>query len=254
MSEPVNDLPKQRIKTRKPVYVRQQKVNIPANNNNNISTADSNNDNNTAAEVSGPSITYSNVDDKVLLEKVELLHSFTGDTMNAIKNEEDQHPGSSGCPSRNDSAELLRILDDTHQHIRNNLLRGIHQKSRRSSVSSAGGFRVSPAQSDYDLDNENKFRKMKKVDDILMFKIDHVSKESIDNNQVDDVVTEVALLLPPPIVGMRESRSNPMLIELNQMKELEIIEEQENEQDNQSESGEGSTLLVQEGIETEKSK
>ena len=95
---------------------------------------------------------------------------------------------------------------------------------------------------------------MKKVDDILMFKIDHVSKESIDNNQVDDVVTEVALLLPPPIVGMRESRSNPMLIELNQMKELEIIEEQENEQDNQSESGEGSTLLVQEGIETEKSK
>ena len=48
-----------------------------------------------------------------------------------------------------------------------------------------------------------------------------------------------------PGLDLRESRSNPLLHELNQMKELEIIEEQ-NELDNQSDSGEATSLLQEE--------
>ncbi len=71
-------------------------------------------------------------------------------------------------------------------------------------------------------------RKPKKAEDMLMFKIDHASKESIEASATPDDVTETGSL-QPPVHGLRESRSNPMLIELGQTKELEIIEEQ-NEQ------------------------
>jgi hypothetical protein len=59
---------------------------------------------------------------RALMETVEMLHSFTRDTLNAIKNEDQQQLQQqqqlSGPDSRNDSEELLNILDATHQQFR----------------------------------------------------------------------------------------------------------------------------------------
>ena len=256
MSEPVNDLPKQRTKKRKQVYVRQQ------NNNNNNNTS---NNNNNSADNDGSNRNSSNNNngtdgnqvgdkDKTNLAE-EFAESFTRNAMKSMKLDVDQsqnQPLTSGCPSRNDSTELLKILDDTHQQFRSNLLRGIHQKQRRSSVSSAGGIRDSPAHSELDLDNEAKFRKPKRAEDMLVFKIDHASKESIEASGAQDDFTEASCLLVQPH-GLRESRSNPMLMDIGQIKELEIIEEQ-NELDNLSESGEEVSALVQVPVDQERGK
>jgi len=243
MSEPVNDLPKQRIKKRKPVYVRQQNV----NNNN-----------------------------KDFLQKVEMLHSFTEDTLNALKQEQEQ---GGACKTDQDSTELLKILDDTHQQFRNNLLRGVH-RSRQGSISSAGN-RESPAHSDIDIDSDNKPKKfeqakkmteMKKppeikklpeikkaseakkitqtpstpIEDMLFFKIDRPAEDNHESLEKDLLENDEEVHSPVASgLDLRESRSNPVLMELNQIKELEIIEEQ-NEQDNQSDSGECSSLLHEE--------
>jgi hypothetical protein len=229
MSEPVNDLPKQRIKKRKPVYVRQQAV---ANNNN-----------------------------RVLIEKVEMLHSFTQDTLDAIKQEQDTGAACNTTDTtKKESAELLKILDETHQQFRNNLLKGIYQK-RHGSISSAGN-RESPAQSDQEVDSDSKSRKLEQVkklteaakripekplvqvqgDEMLFLKIDHAIERE---ESIEEAAAEIHHPLTPTVLDLRESRSNPMLHDLNQIKELEIIEEQ-NEQDNQSDSGEATSLLQEE--------
>ena len=184
MSEPVNDLPKQRIKKRKPVYVRQQ-----ATNNNNS---------------------------RVLIEKVEMLHSFTQDTLDAIKQEQDQGACSIDT-TKKDSVELLKILDETHQQFRNNLLKGIYQK-RHGSISSAGN-RESPAHSDYEVDSDSKSRKIEQVkklteakrvaekplvqsDEMLFLKIDHAieREESVERRNSVEEAAEVnnQLQLQPP--------------------------------------------------------
>ena len=245
MSEPVNDLPKQRIKKRTPVYVRQQSAQTAAIN---------------------------NANNKLLLDKVEMLNSFTQDTMNAFKQEQERGSGVACKKDPNhDSAELLKILDETHQQFRNNILKAANA-GRQGSIGSIGN-RDSPAQSDYDTDTEMKPRRlepakkvseMKKLpeikkiqekaslsDEMLFLKIDH-SAESHDNEQanlLEDKEIHPAIptitTTPPAGLELRESRSTPMLLDLNPIKELEIIEEQ-NEQDNQSDCGEGASLLEDE--------
>ena len=207
-----------------------------------------------------------------------MLNSFTEDTLNALKQDQEQG-GACKTDPREDSTELLKILDDTHQQFRNNLLRGVH-RSRQGSISSAGN-RESPAHSDHDMDSDSKPRKfeqakkmteMKKqpevkklpeikkaseakkipqtpstpIEEMLFFKIDRPvedNHESLEKNLLED---DGEVHSPAtPALDLRESRSNPMLMELNQIKELEIIEEQ-NEQDNQSDSGECSSLLHEE--------
>jgi hypothetical protein len=245
MSEPVNDLPKQRVKKRTPVYVRQQSAQTAAIN------AQHN---------------------KVLLDKVETLQSFTQDTMNAVK--QDQERGSGACRNdpNHDSAELLKILDETHQQFRNNILKAANA-GRQGSISSIGN-RDSPAPSDYDTDTEVKPRRLepakkvvelkkpeaKKVaekpnlsDDMLFLKIDHShsaeTQEILEKNlhEVTDIYPTTPTITATTLAGLelRESRSTPMLLDLNPIKELEIIEEQ-NEQDNQSDCGEGTSLIEDE--------
>ena len=84
------------------------------------------------------------------------------------------------------------------------------------------------------------------IEEMLFFKIDRPvedNHESLEKNLLED---DGEVHSPAtPALDLRESRSNPMLMELNQIKELEIIEEQ-NEQDNQSDSGECSSLLHEE--------
>ena len=87
---------------------------------------------------------------------------------------------------------------------------------------------------------------------MLFFKIDKApdSQESLEKEHSEEPA-DVQHLAPGAGsatgagLDLRESRSTPMLLDLNQMKELEIIEEQ-NEQDNQSDSGECSSLLQDE--------
>ena len=227
------------------VYVRQQNINNNSHNSNTTNSADNDGPNSNTNTNSIGADGSSAVDKTKERQAEELVESFTRDALIAMKLDEDPlNPApSSGCPSRNDSAELLKILDDTHQQFRNNLLRGIHQKQRRSSVSSAGGIRDSPAHSEHDLDNEAKFRKPKRPEDMLVFKIDHASKESIEASGTHEDLNESNCLLVQTL-GLRESRSNPMLMDLGQTKELEIIEEQ-NELDNLSESGEEVSTLIQ---------
>jgi hypothetical protein len=71
---------------------------------------------------------------------------------------------------------------------------------------------------------------------MLIFKIDHASKESLEAE------AEAAAVSPQPCADLHESRSNPLLMELAQ-KELEIIEEQ-NELDNQVSVGQILGLML----------
>jgi len=154
-----------------------------------------------------------------------MLHSFTEEAIQILNTQ----GGSRG------SSEMVRIIDDAHQQMRNHLKR-VQRPGLKSNRSF--GNRESPCQSDHDTEPESRSKKQdgkSQQEEMLILKIDKVP--DIDEEQLSQ--DEEDMDLQTSEQHQQTSQKEPQSPTL---KELEIIEEQ-NEQDNQSDSGEATSLL-----------
>lgn len=162
-----------------------------------------------------------------------MLHSFTEEALQTLQSQgvKDASRGSS---------EMVRIIDDAHQQMKNQLKK-LQGKPTAMRSNRSFGSRESPYHSDYDTEPEARTKKpepgamkYQHHEDMLILNIDHTAKDTLEQD-----LSESELQISDPIPKEPQS---PTKIDMAQLKELEIIEEQ-NEQDNQSESGEASSLL-----------